>query len=398
MEANTPRKKTRAVIGAAVTAIVMLIIGMMGGVWGFLILSNVDNPTVASIRERLGLTDDAGIPTTVTKQVTLDEDSTFIEAVSKIQPSVVSVVTTYQSQTYLGYSLGEAEGGGSGFIITSDGYILTNKHVVDGQTTVKVTTYDEKEYDATVVSTDSLNDLAVLKIDAKDLKPVELGDSDRLELGQWVLAVGTPFGEFENTVTSGIISAKNRSLTASSSSSLAGQSETLTGLLQTDAAINPGNSGGALVNLDGQVVGITTAIASSSGSSSGVGFAIPSNSFSSVVDSIKQYGRIVRPGLGVRYVPVTKALAARNNLTVQSGVLLVQGTSTDEPAVLSGSPADKAGLKAGDIIMSINDEDITVDNPLTQILARYEVGQTVKVKYQRDSKETTIEIKLEEIK
>jgi serine protease Do len=391
-----PRSKSRALVGAVVTAIAMLIIGMMGGVWGFLILSNQDNPSVAALRQRLGIGDDASIPTTVTKKIQLDEGSDFIDAVKKIESSVVSVVTTYQSQDMFGYSLGSAKGGGSGFIITSDGYILTNKHVVDGQATVKVTTFDEKEYDAKVVSTDPLNDLAVLKIEAKDLRPVELGDSDRLALGQWVLAVGTPFGEFENTVTLGIISAKNRSLSASGS--LTGQSESLTGLLQTDAAINPGNSGGPLVNLDGQVVGITTAIASSSGTSSGVGFAIPANSFRGVIESIKQYGRIVRPGLGVRYLPITKAMAERNSLTVQHGALIVKGETTVEVAVLAGSPADKAGLKEGDILLSLNDEDITIDNPLTQILTRYTIGQTVTVKYLRDGAEKSVEVKFEEIK
>jgi len=390
------RNRTRALVGAVVTALAMLIIGMMGGVWGFLLLANQNNPSVAALRQRLGISDDASIPTVVTKKIQLDEGSGFIDSVKKIEPSVVSVVTTYQSQDVLGFSLGEAEGGGSGFVITSDGYILTNKHVVSGQATVKVVMFDEKEYDAQVVSTDPLNDLAVLKIEAKDLRPVELGDSDRLELGQWVIAVGTPFGEFENTVTSGIVSAKNRSLAASGSFS--GQSERLTGLLQTDAAINPGNSGGPLVNLEGQVVGITTAIASSSGSSSGVGFAIPSNAFRSVIESITQYGRIVRPGLGVRYLPITKAIAERNSLTVQHGALLVQGMTSAEVAVLADSPAEKAGLKAGDILLSINDEDITVDNPLTAILTRYSIGQTVTVKYQRDGKEATASVKLDEIK
>lgn len=393
---SKPRSKSRVLVGAVVTAVAMLIIGMMGGVWGFMLLSNQNNPSVAALRERLGIGDDASIPTTVTKKIQLDEGSAFVDAVKKIEPSVVSVVTTYQSQSVYGFNLGEAQGGGSGFIITSDGYILTNKHVVNGQTTVKVSTFDEKEYDARVVSTDPLNDLAVLKIEAKDLRPVELGDSDRLALGQWVLAVGTPFGEFENTVTSGIISAKNRSLSASGS--LSGQSESLTGLLQTDAAINPGNSGGPLVNLEGQVVGITTAIASSSGANAGVGFAIPANSFRSVIESVKQYGRIVRPGLGVRYLPISKVMAERNNLTVQHGALIVKGETTAEVAVLPGSPADKAGLKEGDILLSLNDEDITVDNPLTQILTRYTIGQTVTVKYLRDGAEKSVEVKFEEIK
>lgn len=397
MESPTPvrRKRARGVIGAVVTAAVMLLIGMIGGVWGFMLLSDANNPTVAKIRERLGISEGGAIATLVTKKVTLEESSTFTQSVEKIEPSVVSVVTTFQTQDIFGYAVGEGEGGGSGFVITSDGYVLTNKHVVEGQSSVKVVTYDGQEHDATVASVDPLSDLAVLKIEARDLKPVELGDSDRLKLGQWVIAIGNPFGEFQNTVTTGVISAKNRSLSAGGAY---GRSERLTGLLQTDAAINPGNSGGPLVNLEGQVVGINTAIATQSGGSQGLGFAIPSNAFRSVVDSTKKFGRIVRPGLGIRYIPVTRALAERNSLTVQHGALIVRGELSSDPGVVAGSPAEKAGLKEGDIVLSINDEDITVDNPLVQILSRYEIGQTVRVKYQRAGVEQTVEVKLDEVK
>lgn len=387
--------KLRVITGTFIIGLTILLIGMFGGVFGVLMLSNVSNPTVAAWRRALGLGDSLSIPTTVTKKVQLEEGSAVIDAVKNVSPSVVSVVTKTSVQDYFGYTVGVDEGGGTGFIISSDGYIATNKHVVTGQSQLTVVLSDGKEYDAKVVATDPFNDIAVIKIEAKDLPAVTPGNSDDLKIGQTVIAIGNAFGEFNNTVTTGIVSGKNRTVAAGSGMI---QSEQLYGLLQTDAAVNPGNSGGPLVNIAGQVVGMNTAIASTSGSSSGISFAIPVNSFWSSVESAMKTGKIVRPGLGVRYIPINKQIAEQNKLTVQYGALVAHGSTTGQVAVVAGSPAEKAGIKEGDIILTVNDTKITEDNPLSQIIGQYKIGDEVSIKLQRDGKEQTLKVRLEELK
>jgi len=392
VSSSEPKSKVKAIGLALFLSLIVLLIGMLGGVWGFLILSNTENESVQNFRRSIGLSDNPAIPSIQTVQ--LNESSATIDAVEKVSPSVVSVATTIQYQDFFG-NFEEKEGVGSGFIFSSDGYILTNKHVVEGFSTVSVILNDGQEYEAQVVSLDPLNDLAVLKIDAKDLPILELGNSDELKIGQRVIAVGNAFGEFSNTVTTGVVSAKDRKLPVSSP---LGQDSQLTQLIQTDAAINPGNSGGPLVDLSGRVVGINTAIASASGSSSGVGFSIPVNSFKGVVESVKKNGKIVRPVLGIRYIAISKALAERNNLAVQYGALVSRGETASAVAVLKGSPADKAGIVEGDIVLSINGEDITIDNQLAPIIAQYQVGDVVELELFRNGKEEKIKVTLEEYK
>ncbi len=372
---------------------VSLILGAVGGVGGILLLST-ENGAVA---KRLGISNFSGlsIPTTKTEKIVVEESSAIIDATNKVSSAVVSVtqkgvaVQNIFGQTY------QSEGAGTGFIITSDGLILTNKHVIAGTAgfTYTVTMIDGKSYDATVQSADPFNDLAVLKIDARNLPVVELGDSDQLQVGQWVVAVGNALGKFQNTVTAGIVSAKGRQIQASDNSG--SSSETLTDLLQTDAAINSGNSGGPLVNLKGQVIGINTAVASNA---QGIGFAIPINAAKSAIDSIKKTGKIVRPYLGVRYQAITPDLAKANNLSVDYGAIVLRGTGLTAFAVVPGSPADKAGIVENDIILEVNGDKIDQDHSLVSLVQQYQVGDEIELKVLSKAKEKTVKVKLEESK
>lgn len=388
-DVSTKRRKGRNSLGLIVAVMLLsLIIGSIGGIGGVLLLSS-DNGALA---KKLGVTD-LSIPTTSTEKIVVEESSAIIDATNKVSPSVVSIKTKSTVQNVFGQTY-QAEGGGTGFIITNDGLILTNKHVVsDATATYTVVLASGKTYDAKIQSIDPFRDMAVVKIDAKDLPVVELGDSDSLKVGQWVVAVGNALGQFENSVTAGIISARNRTVEASDSAGA--NSETLNGLLQTDAAINSGNSGGPLVNLKGQVVGINTAMASGAQS---IGFAIPINDAKSAIDSIKTIGRIVRPYLGVRYVQINQDLAKKNSLSVDYGALVKSGTSLGQSAVVSGSPADKAGIVENDIILEINGEKITEDNGLLSLIQQYKVGDKVTLKVLSAGKEKEVKVTLEESK
>jgi len=278
-------------------------------------------------------------------------------------------------------------GGGSGFIISSDGLILTNKHVAgDKSASYTVFTNDGKKYDAKILAVDPSQDLAVLKIAANNLPTVELGDSDSLELGQTAIAIGNALGEFRNTVSVGVISGLARTVTASGGDV---GTETIEGVIQTDAAINPGNSGGPLLNLRGEVVGINTAMAQDAQS---IGFAIPINRAKHDISSVKTTGEISAPFLGVRYMAITPDLAKSQKLPVDYGAL-VRGSDAG-PAVQSGSPAEKAGIQAEDIILEINGKKIDKDHSLGSIISQFNVGDTVALKINRSGKEITLSVTL----
>lgn len=322
------------------------------------------------------------------KQVTLQENSATIDLVKKVGPSVVSINTSSQVQGFFGSQ--EQKGAGTGVIVKDDGLILTNKHVVEGASTVTVIMNDGKQYDGKVLATDPTNDIAFVKVSASGLPAADLGDSDKVEVGQRAIAIGNALGEYDNTVTTGVISGKKRPVQASDGQ---GNTETLTNLFQTDAAINPGNSGGPLLNIEGQVIGINTAVASGNNAQN-IGFAIPINEVKGALDSVVAKGTIVRPYLGVRYVMITPTFAEKNQLTVKEGALLRGDTET--LAVLPNSPAAKAGLREGDIIIKINGTAVTTDSPLQNVVARQKAGDTVTVTYVRDGKEQTTQVKLEE--
>ena len=284
-------------------------------------------------------------------------------------------------------------GGGTGFVITADGMILTNKHVVsDAEAEYTVTTNDGKSYPAKILAQDPVNDLAVIKVEAKGLPTVVLGDSDGIAIGQTVVAIGNSLAQFPNTVTKGVGSGLGRRVTAGDNR---GMSEVLEGVSQTDAAINPGNSGGPLVNLRGEVVGINTAV---SQAGQLIGFAIPINEAKRDIASVKKSGKIVRPWLGVRYVIVTKELAEKNQLSVDYGALILRGQAQTDFAVIPGSPADKAGLVENDIILEIDGTKIDDDHPLSRIVSRKNPGDTIMLKVLSKGKEKTVKVELGEFK
>lgn len=280
-------------------------------------------------------------------------------------------------------------GGGSGFVISEDGLILTNKHVVaDEKAEYTVLMNDGKKYSARVLARDKVQDLAVLKIDIAGLKPLKLGDSDALKLGQTAIAIGNALGEFRNTVSVGAVSGLLRQITASDG---VGNAENLDGLIQTDAAINPGNSGGPLLNLKGEVIGISTAIVSTAQS---VGFAIPINKAKNAIASVKKNGKISTSYLGVRYLIINEQMSEKEKLTVKAGAL-VRGNQ-DGPGVIKDSPADKAGLLAEDILLELNGVKIDENNTLSNLIQKYLVGDKVNLKILRNDKEINIEATLEE--
>lgn len=270
------------------------------------------------------------------------------------------------------------QGLGSGFIVKSDGYILTNNHVVEHADKIRVTLPDKREFDAKVVGTDPKSDVALIKIDAKDLPVAALGDSSQTEVGDWVLAIGTPFG-LSQTVTSGIISAEGRA-----NIGIVDYED----FIQTDAAINPGNSGGPLVNLNGEVIGINTAIFSQSGGYQGIGFAIPINMAKNIMESLMEHGKVVRGWLGVMIQPVTPEIAKSFGLKETNGALVGD--------VVKDGPADKAGIKRGDVIVSLNGQPIDTPNTLRNLVAQTDVKKTVEVGILRENKAETVKVTIGE--
>ena len=280
---------------------------------------------------------------------------------------------------------------GSGFIVSPDGIIVTNKHVVsDTAADYMVFLNDGSKKSAKVLARDPIQDIAILKIEGVDFFAVSLGDSTGINIGQTAIAIGNALGEFRNTVSVGVISGLHRSIVAGGAAS---GPESLEELIQTDAAINPGNSGGPLLNIKGQVIGVNTAMASGA---ENIGFSIPINKVKKAIESVKKQGRIVYPFLGVRYRIITKDIANELKLGREYGALV--DPSGQNAAVVSGGPADKAGIKAGDIILMMNKERVDVDHPLASIIQKYNVGDTVTLNVFRDNKEFDVKIVLEERK
>jgi S1-C subfamily serine protease len=300
-------------------------------------------------------------------------------------PSIVNIdIRTAPQQTQF-FTTQAQEGTGSGVIYTQDGYIITNNHVVESAQQITVTLASGESLPGKVVGTDAENDIAVVKIDKSGLPAISMGDSDNLVVGQLAVAVGSPFG-FEQTVTSGIISALHRSVAAGSQQS--GQSEVLTDLIQTDAPINPGNSGGALCDGNAKLIGVNAVIASQSGGSEGIGFAIPINTAKQVADNIIGGKPISHPYIGVLGQTVSQDIATRYNLPVSTGAYVTN--------VVTDGPAAKGGIKAGDIIVAINGTPVkSMDDVVAQV-RKSQVGATIDVTYYSGSDKKTTKVTLEE--
>ncbi len=319
---------------------------------------------------------------------TLQVESTQIEtaitrAVDTVGPAVVTVVGKAPDQaTIFGWISGGTVSG-SGVILSADGYVLTNHHVVENTETLSIVLANGEERSARLVGSDVFSDLAVLKAEGEMPAVAVLGNSDALRPGETVIAIGSPLGDFKNTVTSGVISATGRSLDT-------GQGYLMEGLIQTDAAINTGNSGGPLVNLAGEVIGINTLILRTGGGGNiveGLGFSIPSNMAQAVASQIVQTGAVARPTLSIRYQPITPDLARRYNLPVQWGVYVSQ--------VRSGSAAEAAGIQPGDILTHIGSTAIDSSHPFVNVLYSFAPEQTVEVRLVRGQETLSVQVVLE---
>ena len=354
--------------------------------------------------------------------ISITQDSMVVDAVKKANPAVVSIIISKEVPKYVpdnskpvpnpfGDFFGGNDffnnffnqpqyrqdgtekkeiGGGSGFLVSKDGLIVTNRHVVD-QKDVEYTVFtnDGEKHDAKVIARDSVLDVAIIEINGSNFPYLDFSDSDKLELGQSVIAIGNALGEFKNSVSVGVVSGLSRSIVAGDSF---GKSEALDHVIQTDAAINPGNSGGPLLDLFGRVVGVNVAVVQGS---ENIGFALPINSIKSVIESVKATGKIVRPYLGIRYILVTPELKDKNNLTVDYGVLVQRGQDPAELAVIPNSPADKAGIVENDIILEINGKKIDQDTNLSLLIRDKKVGDIVILKILHRGETKTAQVKLE---
>ncbi len=331
-----------------------------------------------------------------------DFNDAFVDIAQSATPSVVTIYTEKAIDRrvmtpfdFFGKSFGEMfdfpfsdmpnarkeviHGLGSGVIVSRDGYILTNNHVIDKADSISVMTADNRKFTAKIIGKDPHSDLAVLKIDAKGLKPIAIGNSDKLRVGEWVIAIGSPLGEnLARTVTQGIVSAKGRVNVGVTD---------YENFIQTDAAINPGNSGGPLVNIGGELVGINTAIASRTGGFEGIGFAVPSNMAYRVYTSLVKYGKVVRGYLGVTIQDIDDKIAKGLNMKRPEGVLV--GT------VMKGSPAAKAGLKTGDVILYFAGKKVSSSAELRNVVASKAPGDTESVVILRDGRTRTLDVKLQ---
>lgn len=360
--------------------LIILGIGALIGI-GALLAYNYSHTNRSAVTTRQTLSDDGNL-------VKTSQEDVITSVADKVSPSVVSIVTDVTTQTIFGAATQQAAG--TGIVVSKDGYILTNRHVISSASKVQVVMADGTTHeDVQVVGTDPLNDVAFLKIDGvSDLRAATLGDSSTVRIGQEVIAIGNSLGQYQNTVTSGIISGKGRPVSAGDGSG--GSTESLTDLLQTDAAINPGNSGGPLLNVSGQVIGMNTAVAANA---QGIGFAIPINATKGTLKSVLAGKGVQRAYLGLRYVPLTAAVAKQYNLSVTEGAYVVGGENS-ATGVVSEGPADKAGVKDKDIITKINGLTVGRQGGVSSLIGEYAPGDTVELVIVRDGRELTTKVTL----
>ncbi len=351
---------------------VALVVGIVSGSLSSVAVSNLLRPSPAAQVSN-------GTSNVVTNR--LQETSAVINAVRAVTPAVVTI--TSQSGTSVA-----GNGIGSGFIFDANGWILTNRHVVAGADTLSVRLNDTRTFPATVYGIDTLTDLAIVRVQATGLPAATLGSSADLQPGQVAIAIGNPLGDFENTVTTGVVSGLGRQITAGDAANQS--SEQLSHLIQTDAAINPGNSGGPLVDSAGAVIGINTAV---NQDAQGIGFAIPIDFAKPILAQALAGKSIARPWIGVYYTDVTKGLAQERNLSVDYGAL-VGSSDPSVPGVFAGSPAAAAGVKDGDVVLEIDGTRVDESHDLSSLIIPHAPGDTVTLKVLRDGSQRSIEITL----
>jgi len=368
------RREPRALTAGPVVTIA-LVTAIISGSLSAAAVANLLRPTTSgSVSQPAGSN---------VSQVHIDESSAVITAVARVMPAVVTITSTSS-----GGILGGANGVGSGLIFDSNGWILTNKHVVNGSSQLQVTLSDSRVFSARVYGIDTLTDLAIVKIDATGLPAAPIGSSEDLQLGQLAIAIGNPLGTFENTVTTGVISGLGRQIQAGDATTQS--SEQLNNLIQTDAAINPGNSGGPLINSAGQVIGINTAV---SQNAQGIGFAIPINVAQPLMRLAAEGKPLARPWIGVYFSVVNQQIAADRHLSVDSGVL-IGAAANGAPGVFPGSPAEAAGLKEGDQIVSVDGVQIDASHDLGSMILPHVPGDKVVLHVLRGSQALDITVTL----
>jgi serine protease Do len=377
VEPVTPQKRSAGAGTVLTTAVLAAILASGGTVVALNATGALDRPVATATVDPNAAT--------VKQPITIDESSAIVDVAAKAGPAVVQIRTGGEIDPNA--TTIPASGVGSGVIFDSNGWILTNRHVVAGSTKVTVELKDGTQFTGTVYGIDTLTDLAIVKVDATGLTAAAMGDSDGLRVGQLVVAIGSPLGTFSNTVTSGIVSAKGRTIQTEGSQ--------LNNLIQTDAAINPGNSGGPLLDATGAVIGINTAIARDS---TGIGFSIPINLAKPLMEQSVAGQALARPYIGIRFVRIDGQRAKDLNLPVEDGayVRILDGNEqpTDQDAVEAGGPAASAGIKTGDILVSINGKAIDQEHPLDTLLTQFSPGETVQIEIIRGGQHTTTSVKL----
>ena len=385
-EPEPPKKKKHHVNGgkAARSAVALVLAAVMGFAGGYVGSQMNGSKVVIQQVAPSSSSSSSGSDSSITSASASGSSLTTEQVADLVSPSVVVITTeqvVYSQWSWYGQSQVES-GAGSGVVISSDGYILTCAHVVSGASNITVTIGDT-DYPATVVGEDDTSDVAVLKIDATDLTPATVGNSDSLAVGESVLAVGNPLGELGGTVTSGIVSALNRSVSIQSTSSVNTMS-----LIQMDASVSPGNSGGGLFNMNGELVGIVNAKSSSS-DAEGLGFAIPVNDAVKVAQELLENGYVTgRPYLGISYFAVTDAQTAAQLGVNAYGVYIVE--------VVKGGPADKAGLQAGDRIVSMDGSEVATQSDLGTLMQNHKAGDTIEITVARGGQMQTVTVTLGE--
>ncbi len=379
-------RRTRTFLALTAMLVFGLIFGAIGGaVAGGLVVQNI-----LQVQATRSAAKDQIVPVAAASQTPLltgDTNEAVVAAVKRVGPAVVTVVNTMPSQRVFGFfgdSVQQPKDSGSGVIISPQGYIVTNNHVVNGYQTLEVIFADGTTAPADMVGVDSFTDLAVIKVNRGVPAVAELGNSDQLQIGEAVIAIGSPLGDFKNTVTYGVVSALGRTLGTD-------EGANYEQMIQTDAAINEGNSGGPLVNLNGQVVGINTVIVRGNNTSSavaeGLGFSIPAKTVSEIASQLISKGYVERPYLGVRWQLITPEIAKMNNLPMQWGVYI--------DSVAANSTADNAGVKAGDIITKIGTEAISDESGFVNLLNHHQVGEDVAIEVWRNGQTLTLNTALQ---